>query len=371
MHQLIATPQDEKFAIYRPGSPRAVRISRAFYTELADAVTANGPIPEWFISACRQAWNIDVAGMSSREAVIVRPKTQLNYSRATYEINKFCNLNCKMCYLPMRPLSGLGLEDKGRLLAMLRDAGVVWLQITGGEPTVDPDFPAFYRMAYEAGMMLDILTNGTRLHSHIDLLGECPPNKVTVSMYGVTESAFEALTRTRGAFKGFMKGLEGAKGASIPLEITVLVTKDNSHEVEAMRALAGEYAETVTVCGTISPTYDGGGHPLAQQAGGWVDRSEVFAGCPAGHAFFHVDPHGLVTMCKVGRENPVNLMAEGLDGLLRLPGNADAQMLRTGGCSGCKLSKTCRVCRPLAKAYQEAKAPLANYCQHGMKEVTA
>ncbi|MER5887113.1 radical SAM protein [Streptomyces sp. NPDC001941] len=371
MHQVIATPQDEKFAIYRPGSPRAVQLSRAFYSELADVVAADRPVPAWFISACRQAWDLDVSGVPSREAVMVRPKTELNYSRATYEINKFCNLNCKMCYLPMRPLSGVDLEGKATLLAMLRDAGVVWLQITGGEPTVDRDFPAFYRMAYEAGMMLDILTNGTRLHSHLDLLRECPPNKVTVSMYGATEDAFEALTRTRGAFKGFMQGLEGAKAAGIPLEITVLVTKDNAHEAEAMRLLASDYAETVTVCGTISPTYEGGGDPLAQQADGWVDRSEIFAGCPAGHTFFHVDPHGLVTMCKVGRENPINLIVEGLDGLLRLPGIADAQMLRTGGCAGCKLSKTCRVCRPLAKAHQEAKAPLASYCQHGMKEVTA
>ena len=69
-------------------------------------------------------------------------------------------------------------------------------------------------------------------------------------------------------------------------------------------------------------------------------------------------------MCKVGRENPIDLMAAGVAGLLGLPAIADAQMLRTGGCSGCRLSGACRVCRPMAKAYQIAKAPLENYCQH-------
>lgn len=61
---------------------------------------------------------------------------------------------------------------------------------------------------------------------------------------------------------------------------------------------------------------------------------------------------------------------EGLDGLVRLPGIADAQMLRTGGCGGCRLSGTCRVCRPLAKVYPEAKAPLNTYCQHGSEEAS-
>jgi len=58
-------------------------------------------------------------------------------------------------------------------------------------------------------------------------------------------------------------------------------------------------------------------------------------------------------------------MTEGLEGLRRLPGVADKLMLRTGGCSGCQLSGSCLVCRPLAKQFQEARAPLQNYCQHG------
>src|SRR5690606_25709326 len=125
------------------------------------------------------------------------------------------------------------------------------------------------------------------------------------------------------------------------------------------------YATSSAEYANISPTYDGRPDPMAAQHPDFIDRSTVFGGCPAGHTFFHVDPPGKATMCKVGRENPVDLIAEGLDGLLRLPSIADGQMLRTGGCSGCKISGTCRVCRALAKAYQEAKAPLNTYCQHG------
>ncbi|AEW98853.1 radical SAM protein [Streptantibioticus cattleyicolor] len=312
MYQAIASPQGDKFIVARPGARKGMHIPHIMYKELSDAVADRQTVPGWLVDAARQAWGIDLAGCPTERTVLVRPLTSLNYSRATWEINKGCNFNCEHRYLAERKFEGLSREEKDRLLFMLRDAGVLWLQFTGGEPTIDRDFAHSYRTAYGLGMLI-----------------------------------------------------KAAKEAGVPLELALIVTKHNAHEVEAMRDLAEEYAYTYTEYANISPTYDGKPEPLAAQAPGFLDKSTVFKGCPAGHAFFHVDPHGFATMCKVGRENPVNLMAEGLDGLLRLPAIADAEMLRSGGCSGCRLSATCRVCRPLAKAYQEAKAPLNTYCQHG------
>ncbi|MBW1601364.1 radical SAM protein [Streptomyces sp. JJ66] len=367
MHQVIVSPQSDKFVIVRPGARKGMHIPHAMYRELSDAVSSGSPVPSWLADASRKAWGLELSGQPSKETVLVRPITRLNYSRATWEINKGCNFNCEHCYLAERKFEGLPRDEKSQLLAMLRDAGVLWLQFTGGEPTIDRDFPDAYREAYGAGMMIEILTNGSRLHQPrtIDLLVSMPPHKVTVSLYGASADTFDSLTRKTGAFRLLMKGLSAAREAGVSLELALIITKYNAHEVEAMRAIGDEYATTYSEYGNISPTYDGNPEPLAAQAPGFLNKSTVFNGCPAGHTFFHVDPHGWVTMCKVGRENPINLMAEGLPGLLRLPAIADAQMLRSGGCSGCQLSATCRVCRPLAKAYQEAKAPLETYCQHG------
>uniref|UniRef100_J2K446 Radical SAM protein n=1 Tax=Streptomyces auratus AGR0001 TaxID=1160718 RepID=J2K446_9ACTN len=46
----------------------------------------------------------------------------------------------------------------------MRDAGVLWLQFTGGEPLIDRDFMDAYVLAYRYGMLIEILTNGSRLH---------------------------------------------------------------------------------------------------------------------------------------------------------------------------------------------------------------
>lgn len=148
------------------------------------------------------------------------------------------------------------------------------------------------------------------------------------------------------------------------MELALIITKHNAHETNQMRAMAERFGARTKEYANISPTYFGTGETLAAQAPGYLNKGEIFSGCPAGHTFFHVDPLGMASICKVGRDRQIPLMTEGVQGLARLGDIADSLMLRTGGCSGCQLSGTCRVCRPLAKAYQEAEAPLASYCQH-------
>jgi hypothetical protein len=76
------------------------------------------------------------------------------------------------------------------------------------------------------------------------------------------------------------------------------------------------------------------------------------------------DPHGRASICKVGRDDAIPLIEEGIDGLARLGAIADRLQLRTGGCAGCSLSGTCFTCPPLARLYHESGAPRRNFCQH-------
>ncbi|MEW2393159.1 radical SAM protein [Streptomyces venezuelae] len=367
MHQLIASPQQRTHLLARPGTKQGVQLPIARYEELAHAASADALVPGWLAEIARTVWDLDIAEQFLTEHVLVRPRTALGYSRATWEINKGCNFNCEHCYLAQRKFEGLPLPDKIRLIDMLRDAGVLWLQFTGGEPTIDRHFQSAYAHAWRQGMLLEILTNGSRLHqsSLLELLTVMPPHKVTVSLYGATEEAADSLTRTPGSFRRVMRGLKAARESGVQVEIALIITQHNAHQADAMREVARVYGTSSSEYGNISPTYDGQPDPLATQAPDFLDRSTVFGGCPAGHTFFHVDPFAMATMCKVGREHPIDLMSAGLAGLTALPAIADGQMLRTGGCTGCRISGTCRVCRPLAEAYQAAEAPLNTYCQHG------
>ncbi|SDH25397.1 Radical SAM superfamily protein [Lentzea fradiae] len=368
MHALIASPFLTDYLVLKPDDQRAVKIGSAKFGELLTASKSpNELCPQWLVDAARQRWDVDIAGEPLAQAVKVREPSLHGFGRASYEVNLGCNYDCEHCYLGLKQFSGLEWPDRERVLEVMHDAGVLWLQITGGEATVDRLFPQVYARAWDYGMMITVATNGSRLASKplLDLFSGRRPYRLTVSVYGATEESYDGLTRRRGSFKAFSRGIAAAREAGLPLNLSLVITRHNAHELDEMRAFAENLGVSYATYSNISPTIYGGGETLISQATEFPRKRTVFAGCGAGHTHFATDPHGKATICKIGRDEHVSLLDEGLDGLTRLGEIADALQLRTGGCSGCALSGTCSTCRPLAKLYQEAKAPLSRYCQHG------
>ena len=366
MHELIVTPFLGDYLVLRPGSPGALRLPGVKYHELARAAVVGGACPEWLADAARQHWRSDIAGRPLVGLALVRHPSPYGFVRATYELNLGCNYDCEHCYLGLKRFAGLAWPERDKLLQILQDAGVVWVQLTGGEPMIDPLFPDVYRRAHELGMMLTILTNGSRLAAPkiLDLLTGCPPHDITISVYGATEASYDALTRRRGSFKAFSKGLAAACEAGLPVKLSLIITKTNAHEAGQMQALADRLGVRHDLYVNMSPTIYGGPETLPAQSLEHRRKRKVFTGCNAGHTFFHVDPHGTASICKIGRDPSIPLITEGVDGLRRLGAIADSLLVRQGGCTGCTLQGTCGTCMPLVQLYRKANAPLAAYCQH-------
>jgi MoaA/NifB/PqqE/SkfB family radical SAM enzyme len=364
IHDLIVSPFLGDFLILRPGDARGVRISEEKYEELRDAPAA----PAWLAAVSRKTWNADPG------VVLLRPSSALGYGKASYELNLGCNYDCEHCYLGLKKFDGLEWAARERLLEIIRDAGVLWLQLTGGEPMIDRLFGAVYTRAYELGFMIEILTNGSRLADRkiLDLLAAHRPSRVIVSVYGASQETYDGLTRRKGSFKGFMRALNAARSAGIRLELSLIITERNAHEKEQMTDLAQSFGRISGEYGNISPTIYGGAESLPSQSPEFLTARKPFTGCEAGHTAFHVNPYGQASICKIGREPSVDLLTEGSNGLARLGQIADGLLRRQGGCAGCTLQSTCGTCMPLVQLYRKSGAPLALYCQHKepRKEVT-
>ncbi|MGK5533488.1 radical SAM protein [Streptomyces sp. URMC 129] len=374
MRKVIVSPFLDGFLAVRPGNAAGIRLPESHYSELRSLSGTESPCPAWLVNAADNAWGLDLGQEPASRALLVREPSEYGFGRASWEINLGCNFACKHCYLGLKEFAGLPWEQKVKLLDIMRDSGVLWLQITGGEPTIDRHFQDAYRYAASLGMMLTVSTNASRLweSSLLAMFEQYPAYRIVVSVYGATEASFDGLTQRRGAWNNFQRGMAAAREAGLPVRLNIVVTEDSAHEVNAMVAMAEEWGLIHHVYTNMTPTIYGGPESLLAQSSGHLRDRSPFQGCNAGHTFFHADPHAKVSICKVGRDDQIDLMAEGIEGLRRLPGVADKLMLRTGGCTGCQLSGSCLVCRPLAKQFQEAKAPLRNYCQHGQpkKEAT-
>lgn len=366
VHELIASPFMGEYLVVRPGSPNGLKIPHSKYLELAQIGDAGDDCPVWLVDAAHIVWNLEISGRAVNHAVIVRTQSPYGYGRASYELNLGCNYDCEHCYLGLKTFSGLSWTERERLLHIMRDAGVLWLQLTGGEPLIDKLFPEVYELAYGIGMMISISSNGSRLSNQkvLDLLTARPPYRLTLSVYGATAESYDGLTRRRGSFAAFTKGLSAAHEAGLPINLNLIVAQRNAHEVDQMIALAESYGLPHHVFSNMAPTIYGGPESLPAQSVEHLRKRKPFTGCNAGHTFFHVDPHGLASICKVGRDPQIPLMTEGVKGLSRLGAIADSLLLRQGGCTGCTLSGTCGTCMPLVTLYRKAKAPLSAYCQH-------
>jgi molybdenum cofactor biosynthesis enzyme MoaA len=365
-NQLIASPYPEGHVVVRPGHDGAIRIGPARYAELRDAASGT-PAPSWLAASALAGWGLDIAGRPVAGTVLVRPETGHGYARASYELNLGCNYDCEHCYLGEKQFAGLAWPDRERLLQAMADAGVLWLQLTGGEPFIDPLFEQTHAHAWGSGMMIQISSNGSRLDQPrtIEFLAARRPYRLTLSLYGATEASYDSMTRRRGSFRRFMRGLAAAHEAGLRMRINIVVSNRNEHEIPQMRAIADRYGIPSFEYTNISPTIHGGGEVLPSQSREMLRKRAPYTGCNAGITHFHADPHGRASICKIGRDHQVDLVAEGAPGLRRLAVAADALVTRHGGCSGCTLQKTCGTCMPLANLYRQANAPLAVFCQHG------
>ncbi|ARF62594.1 MULTISPECIES: radical SAM protein [Streptomyces] len=363
----MASPFLAQHLLLQPGRAVGVRIPGVRYEELRAASRVGGPLPAWLVDAARQAWGTELPYGPVGDFVLVRERSPYGYAKASWEINLGCDYDCEFCYLGEKRFEGLDWAGKQQLLRTMRDAGVLWLQITGGEALIDREFGAAYEYAHQLGMMVQVSSNGSSLRKPPirGLFARHRPYRLTLSVYGATADTYDKVTRNRGAFGRFIQGLDAAHQDRLPVRLNVIVSDDNAHEVDAMVALCERYSFPHQVFTNMSPTIDGEANPLATQAKGHIKARSVFTGCNAGRTFFHVNPHGIASVCKVGRDPSVNLVTEGVAALTRLGAIAESLQLRTGGCSGCTKVGTCRTCRPLAKLYQDAGDRRELYCQHG------
>jgi len=238
-HQLIASPYPDGHVVVRPGHHGAVRIGAARYAELRDAAP-DAPLPAWLTGPVRAGWGADLSGHLIRDTVLVRPETPYGYARASYEVNLGCNYDCEHCYLGDKMFAGMDWPGRERLLQVMADAGVLWLQLTGGEPLIDPLFAETHAAAWDMGMMIMISSNGSRLDQPrtLDLLTTRRPYQLALSLYGATEESYDGMTRRRGSFRRFMRGLAAAHEAGLPMRINIVVSNRNAHEIPAMKAIA-------------------------------------------------------------------------------------------------------------------------------------
>ncbi len=123
--------------------------------------------------------------------------------RGQFELSPLCNFDCKMCYThltkeQMRERKLLSVEQWKGLIYEAWEAGMLCVNLTGGECLMYPGFEEIYLYLRSLGCELTVLTNGALLNDRwIDFFKANKPYMIQITLYGSNEDAYERVTGHR------------------------------------------------------------------------------------------------------------------------------------------------------------------------------
>jgi molybdenum cofactor biosynthesis enzyme MoaA len=162
-----------------------------------------------------------------------------NWVRLTFD----CNDHCVFC-LDSETHDGT-MRDRDEVKEQILDGrrkGATRLILSGGEPTIHPQYVDFVRLGARAGYRkIQTVTNG-RLFSYGTFLRRCLDaglNEITFSIHGPNAKVHDALVGTRGAFEQEIAGLQASLDDGRPIvNVDVVVNRANvKHLPEMLRML--------------------------------------------------------------------------------------------------------------------------------------
>lgn len=168
--------------------------------------------------------------------------------RFDIELTERCNLNCIHCYInkPAGDMEAKGREMSAGLIKSILDEaaelGKVRILFTGGEPLLRKEFAEVYQHARERGFRVLVFTNATLMTPEVaDLLARMPPlERIEVSVYGMSQESYEAVTRRPGSYKAFRRGVDLLMDREVPFLVKMPVLPPNEHELEQFEEWSAE-----------------------------------------------------------------------------------------------------------------------------------
>jgi len=159
-----------------------------------------------------------------------------------WNFTNMCNFRCKHCYQRAdKPLPNeLTLAEKLEVVEQLDRAGVPALALSGGEPTIHPDYLTIIKAAAKKGMYTAIATNGWKF-ANIDELKKAVDaglRYVEVSLDSADPKKHDEFRGVEGAWQRAVKALENAVKLGVSHAMAVTLTKMNVDEIDEILDLA-------------------------------------------------------------------------------------------------------------------------------------
>lgn len=247
---------------------------------------------------------------------------------ASIELTYTCNLACYFCYNPVQrkaqnrviPLSDrreepLSFEEMVDVLDQLKDLGILYLTLTGGEPLLHPRFWEIAQAAKDRSFAMRIFSNGASITEAVaDKLQALMPHCLEISIHGARDETAEALTQVKGSLQRQIRALAYLRDRGIRVFLKCVVTKLVEDQLEEIRALAERFDYPIYFDPVLTISDDRQLYPLELRASDEgiarlyrtsglnignspFEREPEDFNCSVGTGVLHITPYGDILPC--------------------------------------------------------------------------
>ena len=147
-----------------------------------------------------------------------------------FELTPRCNFDCKMCYIHNQDSNKmkdreLTTEQWKRIFDEAYDAGMMFVNLTGGECLLRDDFKELYLHLWNKRIMITVLTNGLLIDdAYVEFFKQHLPDHIQITLYGSSEENYLNVTGHRG-FTRVTENIQKLIAAGIRVKVAVTPSK--------------------------------------------------------------------------------------------------------------------------------------------------
>ena len=312
----------------------------------------------------------------------------------TFELTPVCNMDCKMCYVRLSKKEQAAIaplrsaEQWLTLGEKAKDAGMLYLLLTGGEPFLHPQFHQILEGLHKMGLLISINSNGTMIDKKtVAWLKNCPPVRINISLYGANDEMYARLCGNPKGFTQTKKAIELLQQAGIAVKLNCSLTPYNAPHLEEMIDFAKSHRLPIQVAGYMFPpvrkkeTAFGDNFRLTPEQAAWhtayseylllgkerflargcqegpmidpdapCDCDGDVMRCRAGRCSFWITWQGNMTPCGMFPEGSANVFEEDFMSAWEKVKAQVARIRLPAACAACSAKRHCRACGAMVYA---------------------
>jgi MoaA/NifB/PqqE/SkfB family radical SAM enzyme len=151
-----------------------------------------------------------------------------------FAVNNTCNSKCRMCSIwKNKNKKNVKYEDAKKALDILKKNNFKILQITGGEPFLNPDIFRILEYAKKIGFSIFVVTNGSMITEEAaEKIAKINVDQISVSFHHHDPKVFERIENHKNIFDKAFKGIQNLRQKKAHVSALCTISKYNMNDIE-------------------------------------------------------------------------------------------------------------------------------------------